>query len=371
MSDMTNEERDMVVVIMAGGVGTRFWPLSTANVPKQFLNLFGRRTLLQESFDRISDMVPVERILVLTNRAFVSMVKEQLPEIPNENIIGEPMRRDTAAAVGLAAVLCRRRFGNPVIVTLTADHAIEPVDLFQKTVLSAVRKAAQGEALYTFGIEPTYPATGYGYLERGERIGDDQGIEHYKLCRFKEKPDFNTARRYVDCGKFYWNSGMFVWTADVIMKALEAYLPDHARVLSQAGALDQTSDWDHALREAFESIARVSIDVGVMEKAEKVCCVASTFSWNDVGGWRAFRACLPDDQAGNCFRAKAVTLDAKDNIVYCEDPDETVMLVGVKDLIVVRAREGMLIAHKDRVEDVKKLVEGMEKKAGAPAGVDL
>jgi len=358
---MTNEERNMVVVIMAGGVGTRFWPLSTANVPKQFLNLFGDRTLLQESFDRVSDMVPAERIMVLTNGAFVSMVKEQLPEIPNENIIGEPMRRDTAAAVGLAAVLCRRRFGNPVIVTLTADHTIEPVLLFQKTILSAVRRAVQGQTLYTFGIEPTYPATGYGYLERGERIWDDQGIEHFELRRFKEKPDLDTASQYVDSGKFYWNSGMFVWTADAIIKELEAHLPDHAKALAHAVTFDQTSDWDNALKAAFESIPRVSIDFGVMEKAEKVCCVASKFSWNDVGGWLAFRGCLPEDQAGNCCRGKAVTLDAKDNVVYCEDPEETVMLVGVKDLIVVRAREGILIAHKDRVEEVKKLVEGMEK----------
>ena len=359
--DKAREALDMVVVIMAGGVGTRFWPLSTTDMPKQFLNLFGNRSLLQMSYDRVADLVPKDRVMVLTNKAFVQLVQEQLPEIPPENIIGEPMRRDTAAAVGLAAALCRKRFGNPVIVTLTADHTIEPVSLFQKTMLSAVRKAAQDGTLYTFGIEPTYPATGYGYLERGDAIGDDQGIEHFELKRFKEKPDADTARQYINSGRFYWNSGMFVWTTDAIMKELETHLPDHATFLTRAAESDQTPEWYDALETAFQSIPRESIDFGVMEKAKNVCCVASTFSWNDVGGWMAIRSCLPNDPSGNCCRGRAVTLDATDNVVFCEDPDEMVMLVGVKDLIVVRAREGILIAHKDRAEDVKKLVEAMEK----------
>ena len=360
---MAERDLDLVVVIMAGGVGTRFWPLSTANVPKQFLELFGDRTLLQKSFDRVSGLVPPERVLVLTNAAFVSMVKEQLPEIPVENIIGEPMRRDTAAAVGLAAMLCRKRFGNPVIVTLTADHLIEPVSLFQKTMLSAVGKAAEGDALYTFGIEPNYPATGYGYLERGAPIGEDEGIQHFQLLRFKEKPDLATAGEYVDSGRFYWNSGMFVWMADAILKELETHLPDHARALARAAGFDRTDRWEQVLQEAFESIPRVSIDFGVMEKAQNVCCVASKFSWDDVGGWLSLNNYLTKDETGNCCRGKALMLDASDNVVFCEDPEETVMLIGVKDLVVVRARGGILVVHKDRTEDIKKLVEEMEKGA--------
>ena len=362
--NMNEHDLDLAVVIMAGGVGTRFWPLSTEDVPKQFLNLFGDRTLLQKSFDRVSDLVPPERILVLTNAKFVSIVKEQLPEIPTKNIIGEPTRRDTAAAVGLAAALCRRRFGNPVIATLTADHLIEPEALFRKTLLSAARRAAATEALYTFGIEPTCPATGYGYLERGKQIGGDEGIEHFRLLRFKEKPKLEIAREYVESGRFYWNSGMFVWTADAILREMEIHLPNHFEALSQAAAFDQTPQWDDALKAAFESIPRVSIDFGVMEKAQKVCCVSSKFSWNDVGGWLSLKSCLPQDEAGNCCRAKAITLDATDNVVFCEDPEETIMLIGVKDLVVVRAGAGVLIVHKDRTEDIKKLVEEMEKSTG-------
>ncbi len=358
---MITKEPNLVIVIMAGGVGTRFWPFSTEDIPKQFLNLFGERTLLQMSFDRVSDLVQPERILVLTNARFVSIVKEQLPEIPTKNVIGEPMRRDTAAAVGLAAALCRKRFGNPVIATLTADHLIEPVALFQKTLLSAARRAADNEALYTFGIEPTYPATGYGYLERGAHIGDDEGIEHFRLLRFKEKPGLETAREYLESGRFYWNSGMFVWTADAILKQMHIHLPNHAESLLQAAAFDQTPQWDSALKAAFEFLPRVSIDFGVMEKAQEVCCAASKFSWDDVGGWLALRNHLPKDKTGNCCKGKAITLDATDNVVFCEHPEETIMLIGVKDLVIVRAGAGLLVVHKDRTEDIKRLVERLEK----------
>jgi len=359
---MNEHNLDIVVVIMAGGAGTRFWPLSTKKRAKQFLDLFGDRTLLQQSFDRISNLVPPDRVLILTNEAFVSTVSEQLPQIPAKNIIGEPMRRDTAAAVGLAAVLCRKRFGNPVIATLTADHLIEPVPMFQKTLLSAVRKAANNNALYTFGIEPTHPAIGYGYLERGVQVVDDEGIEHFRLLRFKEKPDPETARQYVESSRFYWNSGMFVWTADAILKEMEIHLPKHAKALSSAAAFDQTPEWDQALREAFEPLHPVSIDFGVMEKAQNVCCVASEFSWNDVGGWPAMRSYLHEDEAGNCCRGNVMTLDATDNLVFCKDPMETMVLIGVKDLIIARAGSKTLIIHKDRTEDLKEVVQTMEHK---------
>ncbi|MBW1741859.1 MAG: NTP transferase domain-containing protein, partial [Deltaproteobacteria bacterium] len=353
---------ELVVVIMAGGIGTRFWPLSTEEKPKQFLDLFGERTLLQKSFDRVSNLVPPDRILVLTNAGHVSIVEEQLPEVPVDNIIGEPLRKDTAAAVGLAAALSRKRFGNPVIVTLTADHLIEPVDLFQKTLLSAARRAADDGSLYTLGIEPTYPATGYGYLERGVRIADDEGIEHFQLVGFKEKPNLESACRCIESGRFYWNSGIFVWTANAIWKEIESHLPNHAKALASAAEHDRTPGWDHALETAFDSLDPVSIDIGVMEKAPNVCCVASSFSWSDVGGWLALKDFLPEDDAGNCYRGDAITLDAADNVVFCENPNETMVLIGVKDLVVVRSGSMTLITHKDRAEDLKELVKNMGKK---------
>ena len=349
----------MVVVIMAGGIGTRFWPLSTDKTPKQFLHLFGDRTLFQMSYDRVCDFVPPERILVLTNAAFVAVAQEQLPDVPPQNIIGEPMRKDTAAAVGLAAVLCRKRFGNPIMAILTADHMIKPVSLFQKTLLSAVTLASQSPLLYTFGIEPTYPATAYGYLERGPQTVLDDGIAHFELLRFKEKPDLKTAQEYVRSGKFYWNSGMFVWQTDAILKEIENHLPAHFHGLTQLADHDGTSTWQPSLASVFSSLPRLSIDFGVMEKADNVHCVGSTFSWSDVGGWLGLKPYLPEDSKGNHARADVKALDASGNVIFCEDPTETVLLIGVEDLVIVRAHGGMVVAHKDRAEDIKKLVERM------------
>lgn len=355
------EKRDLVAVIMAGGVGTRFWPLSTEGRPKQFLKLFDDRSLLQKSFDRISDLIAHDRILVLTNLAFTDLVGEQLPEIPPENIIGEPFRRDTAAAVCLGAAICRKRFGNPVILTLTADHMIEPIALFHKALLSAAREAQATGALYTFGVLPTYAATGYGYLELGPVLKTDDGVEHYRLIRFKEKPDRETAGRYVESKRFRWNSGMFAWTTDAILKALEEHLPGHFRAIAEAAAFDRTPGWPEALRTAFKSLDPISIDYAVMEKAKDIRCVGCAFSWMDVGGWLALKDFLPQDLDGNHFRGQMICKDAHDNLIFCEDEAETVMLVGVKDLVAVRAGKRTLIIHKEMAEAIKEMVDRLPK----------
>ncbi|MBW1720523.1 MAG: NTP transferase domain-containing protein [Deltaproteobacteria bacterium] len=345
-------------IIMAGGAGTRFWPLSTETRPKQFLKLFSDdRSLLQKSLDRVSDLFPNDRILVLTSKDFVEMVSEELPQIPRENIVGEPYRRDTAAAVCLGALICRERFGNPVIATLTADHMIEPEEVFRKTLSSALKFARKEAVLYTFGIHPTYPATGYGYLELGRKIIDDEGIEHYELLRFKEKPDLETARGYLESGRFKWNSGMFVWTAEAILREIERHIPAHLEALSEATTYLDTPRWPEALGRAFASIETVSIDYAVMERAETVRCVGCTFSWSDVGGWNAMKAYLPGDDSGNHSRGRLMNMDARDNLVFCENKDESVMLIGVRDLVVVRAGDKTLVTHKDRTEDIKKVLK--------------
>ena len=353
-------DENIVVVIMAGGAGTRFWPLSTEAKPKQFIRLFDDRSLLQKSFDRIADLIAPQRILILTNAASVALVREHLPLIPPENVIGEPMRRDTAAAVALGAALCRKRYGNPIIATLTADHMIDPVALFQKTLLSAVRFARSSGALYTFGIQPSYPATGYGYLELGQQLADDDGIEHFQLLGFKEKPDLETACRYVAAKRFYWNSGMFVWTADAIWHELESHLPNHLRSLAQACESDGTPAWPEALRAGFASFETISIDYAVMEKAREVRCVVSTFLWTDVGGWLGLREFLPSDADGNYYRGRLAILNAAENLVFCEDPKEQVMLIGVEGLVVVRAGSKTLIVQKDQLQDIKTLLQRRE-----------
>ncbi|MHC4600932.1 MAG: mannose-1-phosphate guanylyltransferase [Planctomycetota bacterium] len=353
--------KNRVAVIMAGGAGTRFWPVSTAGRPKQFLRLFGDRSLLRMSFDRVTGLFPPDRILVLTHRDFVPFVTEQIPQLPPGNVIGEPLRRDTAAAVALAALLCRRRFGDPVMAILTADHLIEPEDLFHRTLTSAARAARAGRALYTFGVPPTRPATSYGYLERGESLLDDEGIAHFRLVRFREKPDAATARSFFEAGRFLWNSGMFVWTAESILGELSRQLPAHIRQLEPALDHDGKAGWAEALERAFEPLEPTSIDFGVMENAAEVRCVAAPFAWEDVGGWLALEAHLEEGDESNRIRGRVVALDARSNIVFSEDPGESVALLGVKDLIVVRTGQWTLVAAKEEAERIKDLVRKIEK----------
>ena len=362
----------LAVVIMAGGAGTRFWPLSTEVRPKQFLTLVGETSLLQQAYERVSATVADERILVLTNDRFVDMVGEQLP-IPKENIIGEPMRRDTAAAVALGALLCKKRFGEDCIMAvLTADHHIHPLERFQQCLASAVKGAEQSEeALYTFGIQPTYAATGYGYLQMGapvilddnESSSDDKAaIKHYELLRFKEKPDLKTAQSYVESKDYCWNSGMFVWSIKAILSELERLLPDHLRHLGPAIERDRSEDWPQALTAAFEKLDSTSIDFAVMENATKVRSVVGDFNWNDVGGWLALEEYLEKDPDGNSYRGQLTSLDAQGNLSFCEDSAEHVAIVGVKDLVVVRSGNRTLIVHRDRTEDIKSLVKNLPSK---------
>jgi mannose-1-phosphate guanylyltransferase len=353
---------DLAVVIMAGGAGTRFWPVSTETRPKQFLRLHGPRSLIQQSYDRACAVCPAERILVLTNARFVPLCHEQLPELPEENVIGEPMRRDTAAAVALAALVARARWGDPTMAVLTADHLIEPVELFQRCLCSAAHAArASGQALYTFGVQPGFASTGYGYLQRGEPLLDDQGVRHFKLRCFREKPDAETARRYLASGEFYWNSGMFVWQTAAILKELEAQLPTHLEHLRPAlGEHGELEDAER-LRAAFEPLQPISIDFGVMEHAAEVRCVEARFSWSDVGGWLALETLLQRDPAGNAYPEGCQVRghDASGNLVFSEDPSELVALVGVSGLIVVRAGRRTLVVPRERAEEIKKLVASL------------
>lgn len=358
---MKNTQDKLVAVIMAGGVGTRFWPLSTPKRPKQFIQIFDERSLIQKSYDRIVNIIPPDQIFVLTNQNFTSLVKEQLPDIPSENIIGEPERKDTAAAICLGALVARRKADNPVMVILTADHLIEPVEVFQKTLLSAVKAARKTGALYTFGIKPDYPATGYGYLELGSKTEDDDGIEHFELLSFKEKPDRETAGKYLNSGRYLWNSGMFVWTADAICTEMERHIPEHVKHISAAVEKMNTGQWKAALESAFASLNKISIDFAVMEKAANVRSVAGIFSWNDVGGWLTMHEYLPKNEHENHIKGKIHTLDSSNNLVFCEDSEETVALIGCNDMVIVRAGDKTLVAPKDRVEDIKKIVENMLK----------
>jgi mannose-1-phosphate guanylyltransferase len=349
-----------IVVIMAGGAGTRFWPAGTVERPKQFLSLLGERSLLQQSFDRARLLAPLDRISVLTNAALVSQVRSQLPELDPARVIGEPMRRDTAAAVCLGALLVEAWFGPSVMVVLTADHTIGPDAEFVRTMTSASARAAEGTSLYTIGIPPDHPSTAYGYLERGAAIPTDDGVEHHHVSSFREKPDRATALGFLASGAFYWNSGMFVWRTDAILSRFTRLLPRHAEILRSAIARGGPTMDPDALRHAFAALEPVSVDYGIMEQADDVRVVGATFSWSDIGGWEALGEHLPRDGHGNRHNARLALLEAEENVVFSTDPDELVALVGVEGLVVVRAGSRTLIVPRERAEEVKRLVSSLE-----------
>ncbi|MDY0004980.1 MAG: mannose-1-phosphate guanylyltransferase [Polyangia bacterium] len=354
---MPEADPDLFVVLMAGGSGTRLWPLSTGERPKQLLSLAGERSLLQQTLDRALRLAPPERVLVLTSSRFLPAVIEQLPELPEGLIVAEPVPRDTAGAVALAAAIGRGICPGAVMAVLPADHLITTTAPFVEAVRSAARGAASSEALYTFGIEPDHPATGYGYLEQGEQVDAEAG--HFQLLRFREKPDLATAEAFLASGRFLWNSGIFVWRTEVIWREIERHLPGHASALGSLSALFGRPGFEEALAEAFAPLPKISIDFAVMEKAADVRMLRAGFDWCDVGGWPALSAYLPKDQSGNAHRCRLEALQARDNLVFCEDPTEVVALIGVEGLVVVRAGARTLVVPAERAQDIKALVDRM------------
>jgi mannose-1-phosphate guanylyltransferase len=352
----------LVAVILAGGAGTRFWPASTAARPKQFLRLVGDRSLLQQSYDRVRDLVPPERVLVVTAARFVEEVRRHLPELPQNNVVGEPLRRDTAAAVALGGLLAEARFGPSVVAFLTADHLIAPLERFHESLREAAARCDE-EHVVTLGIPPTAPATGYGYLEVGGGagsgpVGTAQPVE--PVLRFHEKPDEATARQYVESGRYLWNSGMFLWHTAGLRAALGRTLPDHLAAIAPVAAREGLE----GLEAAFSGLPAISVDRGVMEKlpAGATLCVRARFSWSDVGSFPALAPHLPRDGANNAARGRLAAHDAHGNVVWCEDDQELIGLVGVTDLMVVRAGSRTLVAPLTRAEEVKKLVEDLPPK---------
>jgi len=356
----------LVALIMAGGSGTRFWPLSRPDRPKQFLRLVGDRTMLQLTVDRLEGLIPLERTVIVTQEDYIDLVREQVPEIPLSNLIAEPMSKDTAAAIALGTAMIQERWPEAIVAVMPSDHFIQPKEGFQESLLAAANGASRDSALYTFGIRPTYPAEGFGYLECGQELEPLSGIRRFHLLRFKEKPDRATAEKYVRSGRYYWNSGIFVWKATTILEEIRKSLPDHyLYVVPLAKAMGRPS-WHWHLKQAFESIPRISIDYGVMEKAERIIMIEASYEWSDVGSWLALEHFLPADHTGNCALGRLHCLDATDNIIVADDPNHLVACVGVQGLVVVRTKDATLICRKEDTEKVKQLVQQMS----APAGVE-
>jgi mannose-1-phosphate guanylyltransferase len=347
---------DVYVAILAGGSGTRLWPLSRRATPKQVLPLLGERSLLQRTFDRILPLVPAQRICILTGVEHVPGVVEQLPEIPTENIFAEPAPRGTAPALGLAAArLSRRTGGHGLMVSLHADHMVRDEEAFRRSICASTLVARRG-TLVTVGIVPTHPDTGFGYIERGEVIGRELGIDAYRVTRFTEKPVLARAIEFLATGRFYWNSGYFTWSLEQILSEFERQLPDLRRQIDVVGSAPDLRD--PGVRAVWEQIRPVSIDVGIMEHAASVAVVPADMGWSDVGTWAAIYDVLDKDGEGNVHVGVAERLDiGSRNTLVHSAVNRVIATVGVEDLVIVDTGDALLILKRDHAQDVGKLVD--------------
>jgi mannose-1-phosphate guanylyltransferase len=347
-------------IVMAGGGGTRFWPRSRQRCPKQFLKLTGGRSLLQQALDRISGLVPPERTWVITGTGQEQLVQEQLPEVPRNRIVVEPCGRDTAACIGLGAALISAQDPQAIVVALPADHVIEPLQEFQRAILTGIRLAEeQPEASVIFGIPPTYPATGYGYIQRGRPCPSRAALAIYEVASFKEKPDMAAAERYVASGEYYWNSGIFVWQARTLLHLLQQKQPALYSALRRIAANWTAPDRDDLFRQAYEGLPRLSIDHAVMEGCPQALVVQAPFRWDDLGSWQAYERMNPQDADHNTIRASHCGINTRHCLIV-GDPGRLIATANVEHLIIVQDGDATLIADKRDEAAIKQLVNQLK-----------
>lgn len=341
-------------VIMAGGKGERFWPLSTSKHPKQLLALVGDKPLIAQAVDRLNDLMPPENVFVVTNAELVEATREAAPQLPPENVVGEPIGRDTAAAVACGGALVKARDEKGVFCVLTADQVMGDLDVFSATLKGGMDLAEQHDILATIGIQPTFPSTGFGYIESGEAFANAEKVEFRKAVRFVEKPDEATASEYIASGKFYWNSGMFIWSVPSLEKAFGSHCPEMLELMHTLTGFAREGKINDGMDATYPTLGKISIDYALMEKADNIVMACGTFAWDDVGSWPALESHFPQDEGGNTKIGCVETLGAEGNIILSKD--RLTAVIGVKDLVVVQAEGVTLVCPKDRAQDIKQLV---------------
>ena len=343
---------ELYAIIMAGGIGARFWPRSKKKSPKQLLNIVGEKTMIQETFLRLNGLVPRENILIVTNEIQKQGIIEQLSEVPLENIIVEPFGRNTAACIGLASVIIKKRSQNAVTFVMPADHIIQDNNKFIETLNTAAKFSYENQALVTIGIQPTKPETGYGYIQIDEDSAKDNV---YKVLTFAEKPNYSTAVSFIKSGDFFWNSGMFIWKIDTILDEINQYMPDlHDGLLQISSNLDDP-DFQSILSQVYGQLKSISIDYGIMEKSDKVYLVKGFFSWSDVGSWEAVYDLSEKDHDGNVKVGTVYTDMALDSYIY--SPEKFTAVIGLDNIIVINTKNALLICKRDKAQDVKNVID--------------
>ena len=350
----------LYAVIMAGGIGSRLWPRSRVASPKQFLDLMGPDTMLQDTVHRLEPLIPPERILVVVGREHADTVLEQVPAFTRDNLVLEPEGRNTAPCIGLAAVVTRKRDPEAVMGVFPADHCITDGARFREAIAAAAGLAGD-DYLVTLGIAPSGPNTGYGYIHRGESLGRRDGLEVYRVQRFTEKPDEETARSFVESGEYYWNGGIFVWKVTTILEEIEKHLDGLHRQLQVVAGAWETERRDEVLATAWQRVPRVSVDFGIMEKAARVATIPVDIGWDDVGNWANLSDLLEGDAAGNVTRGRgqALLLDSTGTYVYVA-AGRMVAVVGLEDFVVVDTADALLVCPKDRAQEVRDVVQRLE-----------
>jgi len=357
---------DRFVIIMAGGKGERFWPVSREKTPKQLISLLGGKSFLQQAVERVLPVVPLKNILVITNEVQAPLVRKQLPKLPKENVVSEPIGRDTCAAVTLGAALVGARSTTGVMAVLPADHVIPEEKKFQQVLTDAFDLATRGQAIVTIGIKPTEPATGYGYIRVGEALPPPQGVKGYKTVfhraeQFVEKPHFDRAVEYVHSGQYRWNAGMFIWSFVTITEGLQKHQPEmYAACQRWFKVAANPAKLNKVLAKEYPDVKKISIDFALMEHAQNVVVADGAFEWDDLGSWTALARHLKSDAEGNCAVGHFIHVDAARNIIFdarSKDRRTPIAVVGLRDSILVQTDDATLLAHKSQAQKVKELVK--------------
>lgn len=351
----------LTALIMAGGSGERFWPLSTPTKPKQLLSLFSDKSMIRETVDRILPIISSDKIFIATNILQVDEIIKELPDIPEENIIIEPAFKDTAAAIGYTSLIIEKKFKSLnekiEVVVLASDHLIKNDENFRSVILTGAEEASENSTIVTLGIKPDKPETGYGYIE----VNNNESLlldKIYKVRRFREKPNKETAEQYLNSGKYLWNSGMFIFTIDTIFKNFEVLMPEHMEIFNKIKIEISKNkiglELSNSVKKHFDEFEKISIDFGIMEYSKNIKVIPVSIGWNDIGSFTALSEVFSADKSGNIIRGtETIIQDAYNNIIICRDC--VVSLLGVKNLIVVKNGSNILISHKDSAQDIKKI----------------